>query len=119
MAQAKSQTEKSSSGSKVNPSAGMNGPGFVPNSAIPIPVADTMQFGADSMKHFVEASQDLAQFYNKRFRKDISFMSELGSCNTPAQGAAVWFRAASEAAHDYVDQFDRVMEITLNGSMPE
>ena len=46
-------------------------------------------------------------------------MSELGTCKSPQQGAAVWFRAASEAAHDYVDQFDRFVAITLDSSSSE
>lgn len=119
MAQTKSRTSKATASPKPSPQVGTNGTGFIPNSAIPIPVADTMQFGADSMKHFMEASQDMAIFYNRRLRKDISFMSELGACKSPQQGAAVWLRAASEAAHDYVDQFDRFVVITLDSSSPE
>ena len=119
MAQTKSQTEKAASSPKASQSSSKGATGFIPNSAIPIPVADTMQFSADTMKHLMESSQDMARFYNNLLRKDISFMSELGSCKSPVQGAAVWFRAASEAAHDYADQFDRVVAITLNGSASE
>ena len=119
MAQTKSTTQKAAASQKSSSQVGTNGTGFIPNSAIPIPVTDTMQFGAVSMKHFMEASQDMAKFYNRRLRKDSSFMSELGTCKSPQQGAAVWFRAASEAAHEYVDQLDRFVAITLDSSSSE
>ena len=83
---------------------------------MPIPIADGVRFGADAMKHWLETGQDMARFYNSRLSKDFAYMTKLGTCRSPAQAAELWWRAASEAAHDYADQFDRVMAINLNGA---
>ncbi len=119
MAQTKSTTQKAAASQNSSSQVGTNGTGFIPNSAIPIPVTDTMSFGAVRMTPFMADSQDMAKFYNRRLRKDISFMRQIGTCKSPQQGAGVWFRAASEAAHDYVDQFDRCVAITLDSSSSE
>ena len=67
------------------------------------------------MKHWLKAGQDMARFYNARLAKDFGYMTELGLCRSPMQVATLWCRAASETAHDYADQFERVMAINLNG----
>lgn len=84
--------------------------------AVPIPIAESMQYGADAMKHWLETSQNMARFYNDRLAKDFQYLGEFGTCRSPAQLTALWCRIASETAHDYADQLDRVMAINLNGA---
>ncbi len=89
---------------------------FPPESAMPIPLAESVQFGADVMQHWMQAGQDMVRFYNTRMAKDFSYLTEAATCRSPMQLASLWSRAASEAAHDYAEQLSRVMAINLNGS---
>jgi len=89
----------------------MPGPGAMSEAMM-----DTMRMGSSAMKHWMETSQDLARFCNARLAKDFAYMTEFGTCRSPAQVAAVWCRAASETAHDYANQLDRVMAINLDGA---
>ena len=102
MAQKRAQAEQAAASPRTSRTTKMASVGFDPAAAMPLP------FG-----------QDMARFYNTRLIKDFSYLSEFGACRTPAQGAEVWLRAASEAAHDYADQLDRVMKIAMNGSHKE
>jgi len=79
------------------------------------PVAESFRYGADAIQHWLETSRDMARFMNARLAKDFSHLSEFGTCRSPRQLASLWCRVASETAHDYANQLDRVMEINLNG----
>ena len=83
---------------------------------MPIPIAEGIRFGADAMQHWLQTGQDMARFYNERLAKDLSYLTEAATCRSPVQLASLWGRAASETAHDYAEQLDRVMAINLNGS---
>lgn len=89
---------------------------FPPETAFPMPFADTMGLGANAMQHWMETSQEMAKFYQARLAKDIRYMTALGTCRTPADLAAVCTKAASEAAHDYAEQLEKVVAINLNGN---
>ncbi|MEL6663683.1 MAG: hypothetical protein AAFR33_11850 [Pseudomonadota bacterium] len=93
--------------------------GFPPEGSAPAPLVNTMTFGADAMKHWLETSQDLARFYNARLAKDFSYMTELATCRSPGDLTALWCRAASEAAHDYANELDRLMAINTASSAEE
>lgn len=88
---------------------------FPPESSAPVPIAETMRFGTDAIKHFLKTGQDMARFYNGRLAKDIGYMSQFATCRSPSDVANLWAQIASETAHDYADQVDRVMQINLNG----
>lgn len=90
--------------------------GFAPEAAVPIPIADSVQFSAEAMKHWLETGQDMARFYNARLAKDFRYLGELGTCRSPMQVANLWCRMTSETAHDYADQLDRLMTISMNGA---
>lgn len=87
---------------------------FPPEGSAPAPMVASLHLGADAMKHWLETGQDLARFYNDRLARDFTYMTELSACRTPADLTALWCRAASETIHDYADQIDRVMAISLN-----
>lgn len=90
-----------------------------PEASAPFPVASSMQFSADAMKHWLATSEDMARFYNGRLAKDFSYMTEFASCRSPGDVAALWWRAASDAAHDYANQLGRVMAINLDADAEE
>jgi len=119
MAQKRAQAEQAASSPRTSRTTKKASVGFDPAAAMPLPFADGMRYGTEAMKHWFETGQDMARFYNTRLIKDFSYLSEFGTCRTPAQGAEVWLRAASEAARDYADQLDRVMKIAMNGSHKE
>ena len=73
---------------------------FPHEGSMPIPIADSVQFGADAMQHWLQTGQDMARFYNARLAKDFSYLTAVGTCRSPMQLASLWSRAASEAAHD-------------------
>lgn len=75
--------------------------------------AGAMTTGADMMRAWFAASQDMGRFYNERLRKDAAQMQAYAKCRTPEELAAVTRQAMSEAAHDYADQFDRVLRLSL------
>lgn len=83
---------------------------------LPTALVEQMRAGAAAMHTFVATSQDMARFYNERLRKDFAYMSAFGSCRSPADMAELWWRMASEAAHDYADQVDRVIALSLDGA---
>lgn len=116
MAQTKTQSGQNGSSRKSSRNTDGVSVGFPPEASAPFPFADGMRMGADSMKHWFSATQDMARFCNERLVKDFGYMTELGTCRSPAQFTALWCRAASETAHDYADQLDRLMAINLNGS---
>lgn len=86
----------------------------LPKGMTPEALAKSMQMGTNAMSHWIETGQDLAIFYRERLAKDVSFMNDFATCRTPTDVARVWCRAASEAVHDYADQFDRVMAINMD-----
>lgn len=88
---------------------------FLSEGIAPLPLAVGMHFGADAVKQLMETGLDAARFYNSRLAKDVGLLSEFALCRTPADVVELWGRAVSEAAHDYTDQFDRVLSINLNG----
>jgi len=116
MAQSKTGTAGNGSAAKSRASGDSGTTGFPSHMAALFPVADGMRMGADGMKHWFTAAQDMARFYNERLAKDFGYMTELGTCRSPAQFAALWSKAASETAHDYAEQLDRVLAINLNGA---
>jgi hypothetical protein len=116
MAQSKTRTEGNGRAAGSRRASDDVTPGFPPDMATFFPAADGMRMGADSIKHWFTAAQDMARFYNERIAKDFGYMTELGTCRSPAQFTAVWCRAASETAHDYAEQLDRVLAINLNGA---
>ncbi len=83
---------------------------------LPTALVEPMRAGATAIHAFVATSQDLARFYNERLRKDFAYLSAFGSCRSPADMAVLWWRMASETAHDYADQVDRVMALSLDGT---
>jgi len=85
------------------------------DSDMPAPVAESFRYGADAIQHWLQTSQDMARFMNARLAKDFSYLTEFGTCRSPHQVASLWCRVASETAHDYANQLDRVMSINLNG----
>ena len=115
---AQSKTQGGSNGAAKRSYGGAEGVsvGFPPDASTLIPFAYGMRMGADSMKHWFTAAQDMARFCNERLAKDFSYMTALGTCRSPAQFTAAWCRAASETAHDYAEQLDRVLAINLNGA---
>ncbi len=74
---------------------------------------------ARAMQHWVASSQELARFYSARMKKDLSLMNALASCKTPQDFSEVWYNAASSAVHDYADEFDRILEISLAEPSPD
>lgn len=116
MAQSKTQSGSNGASQRTSGRAEGVSVGFPPEASTFAPLANGMHLGADSMKHWFTAAQDMARFYNERLAKDFGYMTELGTCRSPAQFAALWCRAASETAHDYAEQLDRVMAINLNGA---
>ena len=89
---------------------------FLPEGSAPLPLAIGMHVGGDALKHWMKTGQDMTRFYNGRMAKDVGFMTEFALCRSPADVANIWYRAASETAHDYANQFDRILALNLNGS---
>lgn len=80
---------------------------------------NALRVGANAMEHWVATGQELARFYSDRMKKDFSAMGSFSSCRTPAQFAEAWWSIASDTAHDYVDEFDKLAAINLNGTADE
>ena len=92
MTKTRAQAEQTAASPKASRATKKLPTGFAPNGAIPIPFSDTMQLGTDAWRNMFETGQDMARFYNTRLLKDFSYLSELGACRSPSQGAAVWAR---------------------------
>jgi len=115
MAQAERNVDRKKLKKEANEAADRLAAAFPPEGTAPFPMAAGMHAGSDAMKHWMETSANMAQFYTSRMGKQLTHMTELATCRSPAQFAAVCARVASETAHDYADQVDRVMAINLNG----
>jgi hypothetical protein len=72
--------------------------------------------GAASMGHWVAANQEVTRFYSNRLKKDLAAMSRFAECKTPSEFAGLWVSTARDAAHDYVDELDRLVAINFNGA---
>lgn len=115
MAQAEQNVDRKKLKKEANEAADKIAAAFPPENSAPFPIAAGMYAGTDAMKHWMETSANMAQFYTARLGKQLANMTELATCRTPAQFAAVCARVTSETAHEYADQLDRVMAINLNG----
>lgn len=119
MPDTQTQTERTRTRGQARQAADRIERSFPPEASAPLPFANSMQFSADAMKHWLATGQDMARFYNGRLAKDFCYMTELATCRTPGDIAALWWRAASDAAHDYADQLDRVVAINLDAGQEE
>ena len=117
MAQARSNTERNKLKQEANQAAERFAAAFLPENAVPYPLAETLSSGTDAMRQVMETGADLARFYTTRLGKQVGYMAELATCRSPLQFTVICARAASEAAHDYTDELDRVMAINLNGRL--
>ena len=119
MADVKTRPEHSRTYEKLLEDVGHVTTGIAPGAAVPIPIADTVQFSMEAMKHWLETAQEMAFFYNNRLTKDFGYLAQLGTCHSAPQLADLWCRMASETVHDYADQFEKVMAINIKaGVMP-
>jgi len=105
-----SRTKKKAKESDTNGAEKTNGDTlnmFAPNAG----ATDLLRGGTLAMEHWVAGSQELARFYSTRMKKDMSVMSAFASCRTPQDFTEVWSNAASDAVHDYAEEFDRVLTL--------
>lgn len=119
MTQRKAQSERTKLRQETKQATAQTKNGHLPEYAARLPFAASMHLGTDTMKHWMEASQDMARFYNGRLSKDFGYITDFASCRSPSDVTALWWRIASEAAHDYADQLDRIIAINLNGAAGE
>jgi len=115
MAQSPQSVDRKKLKREANEAADRLAAAFPPENSAPFPVVAGMHAGTDAMKHWMETSADMAQFYTSRWGKQLAHLTELATCRSPAQFAAVCARVTSETVHDYADQVDRVLAINLNG----
>lgn len=117
MTESKAETERAKVRKAARAAAEQIERSVPPEASAPLPLAAGMHFGAEAMRHWMETGQDMARFYNGRLAKDVGFMTEFARCRSSADVAHLWYRAASEAAHDYADQVERVLSLNLNGAV--
>ena len=108
--QAQSRTKKKSKPSEANGAGAANG---APLNMFGSDAGATnlLRGGTQAMEHWVAGSQELARFYSTRMKKGMSAMSAFASCRTPQDFTEVWSNAASDAVHDYAEEFDRVLTL--------
>ncbi len=70
-----------------------------------------MRAMAGGFRHYMQTNEELARFYSNRFRKNIETMRRLSTCRDAQSFSDAWSHAASETAHDYADEFDKLLAI--------
>ncbi len=75
-----------------------------------------MAVAANAMKHYVESNQELIRFYSTRLKKNLATANSLAQCRSVDRASQVWTAAATDTAHDYADEFGRLL--TINSAQP-
>lgn len=108
MPKATSQTERTRSiKTTISPESDQFSNGFASNAAL-------TAAPAQMMSRLMVTGQEMSRFATARLRKDVGVMSALATCRSPQEFSETWVNHVSEAVHDYADEFDRVMSISLD-----
>lgn len=79
-------------------------------------ITSLMGTGVVAMQNWLQTSQELGYFMAVRAGKDMAGMQKIATCRTPQEVSELWLGLASEAAHDYADEFDRLLSIGRPGA---
>ena len=108
---AESQT-KSSGGARTRANEEKaSGNGGIPGALPGLEPGKMLQRSALTFEHWIATNQELARFYTERLKKNMKAFDAYSKCRTPQDVVSAAARTASEAVHDYADEFDRVMAI--------